>query len=67
MHIFLKGIMIIIQYTFFPNINYQKTCYAIHQVKGYRKPPPYVGKVMEKDHFRDECEDIKMELRPRLK
>jgi len=45
----------------------QKTRYTIYGIKGYRNPPPNVGKVMEKDHYGDEGEDIKMELRPRLK
>jgi len=74
-YVFLKRITIII---YFPNIKYyvllkashdvQKTCYTIYRVKGYRNPPPSVGKVMEKDHFRDEGEDnIKMELGPKLK
>jgi len=73
--VFPKRITIII---YFPRIKYyvllqasydvQKTCYTIYGVKGYRNPPPSVGNVMERDHFGDEGEDnIKMELRPRLK
>jgi hypothetical protein len=46
------------KYNIFPKINYyvllkasyddQKTCYTIYRVKGYRNPPPSVGKVMGK-------------------
>jgi hypothetical protein len=64
--------------TYFPEIKYyvllkalydvQKICYTIYRVRGHRNPPPSVGKVTEKGHFKDEGEDnIKMELRPRLK
>jgi hypothetical protein len=72
--VFPKGITIII---YFPKIKYyvllqasydvQKTCYTIYRVKGYRNPPPSAGNVMERDHFRDGEDNIKMELRPRLK